>query len=181
MNAIAEIRRIESDLYRFLQTTSEARRLVHDYLGDLFFKNYLTQDEHDEEVFPLKEELESSQEEAKSFREIVESIRDSIQETKFLPYKGPEVFIALIEEIVGTIQSADSDVIIDSSHITDDLSSIESTLEEEKATAETCLNSDTATISHELQTEPQTTPQHENTIVQTRRQLPCFSTGKRAA
>ena len=176
---ITEIRRIESDLHRFMQTASEAPRLVHDYLGDLLTDGYVPEEEHETETRELQCDLESAREESKNFREIVEKFRDSIQDTKFLPY-DPAAFIALVDELVSIIQNSDTDIFIAADRILDDLSSVESHLEE---LAENRLNSDTTSPLPTPHTdENQTEIRHAaNPHAPTPRRLPGFGAGTRAA
>lgn len=117
MQAITDIRRIEADLYRFIQTTSEARRLIHDYLGDLLFRSYVTQAEHDQEIEPLKTERDTHKESSEAVENLLMEIRDFIQESARKNFPDPDQLITRITRAIFDCEHAchiDDDMIYES-------------------------------------------------------------------
>jgi hypothetical protein len=185
MNAIAEIRRIEADLYRFLATASEAPRLIHDYLGDMLFRNYVPEEDHASEVADLTIDLESTKKSEKALEELVETIRDLLQHEARNDFRHLR---DLIVKIVVNIQNNEHACLIDDDLIFDAIDAAEPrrafacSVVISETTAAHCLNSDS--IPHSPNPEP-ANANHENQtesnhpIAQPARRLPLF--GKQCA
>lgn len=129
MNAIAEIKRIEADLYRFIQNASEAPRLMRDYLGHHLGESHVPMDHYDEtcgELHTEREKREELQEEAKSYHTVIEDIRDILRDFPAKKHSLAQV----VTFITSAIIEADTDLMLDEDPI---LEAIEEIVEKESA------------------------------------------------
>lgn len=189
MNAIAEIRRIEADLYRFIQNASEPYKWIKAYLEPIgLFAAHVDADEYAELECSLQsrnQDLESRDQEIKSLHALVETIRDLLQHEARNDFRHLR---DLIVKIVVNIQNNEHACLIDDDLIFDAIDAAEPrrafacSVVISETTAASCLNSDS--IPHSPNPEP-ANANHENqiesdhTVAQPARRLPLF--GKQCA
>jgi hypothetical protein len=187
MNSIAEIQRIEADLYRFIQNASEPYKWIKAYLEPIgLFDEHVEVDDFEEIECSLKkrdEELETAEQSVNDCEAVIQLIATALH--GIIGNAKPD-FPMILMHIASVIEQGDHTIRCDADEVCE---AIEEFVAGASGSAPDCLNSDTVTDAHRapLQsptTNPEPKPNDENQtehhpVIRTPRCLPGF--GKRAA
>lgn len=189
MNAIAEIQRIEADLYRFIQNASEPYKWIKAYLEPIgLFDEHVEVDDFTEVECSLKardEELETERESLKDCEAVIQLIATALH--GIIGNEKPD-FPMILMHIASVIEQGDHTIQCDADEVCEAIEEIVAKAPAESP-PEIQTPSPTAHCSpitdHSLPTQPEPTNQHHENqdinpvVIRTPRRLPGF--GKRAA
>lgn len=177
MQAITEIKRIEADLYRFIQTASQPYRWIKDYLGPIgLFDSHVTAGEFDEVESSLKntdELLEQEKQSVKDCEAVIQKIATALH--GIIGNPSPD-FPMILQHIASVIHDGDHTILLDDDAVCDAIDEVVALRPSAPATPP-----EIQTLSPENQ--PQTNENQNNTIVRPHRRLPDIrpGAGQRAA